>query len=531
MKQYLNFLLGYRKFIKERKTLEQSVHNALNTIKNRLNNREETFLRLIKASVFENQSSPYLTLFRLANYSYKDVESLFLKNGLESALSQLREDGIYLTIEEFKGKREIIRNGETFKFREKDFDNPFLRSTYEAQSGGTRSAGTRVRVDFDFLAQKSLYHALMFEMHGLKNSPLAIWLPLYPSGPGLNSVLRFTSIGKTPDKWFTHIEKGNFKISWNKRLGTNYVIKMGKFFGAGIPKPEFVALNEAGKVAKWINRTLQEHESICLYTFASSAVRICYAAEEMNLRIGGAKFFVTGEPLSPKKRQIIESTGCNAIPVFGVTEGGSIGYGCNIPYKCDAVHSFKDTMGVIQHKRSVLDSDVTVDAFLFTSLLPSTPKIFINVESGDFGVIEQKDCGCLFGQLGLSDHIYNIRSFEKLTGEGVTFVDTDIVNIVEVVFPQKFGGTITDYQIVEREYDDGITRLEILVSPALGPVDESKVISTFLSEIRNGNCKFTADTWSQTGTQMWEQADSIVVLRTNPILTKRGKILPFHIVS
>lgn len=529
MRKYFQFAAGYRKFIKESTNIDESIEYAKKTVRGRLKNKEENILKLLKLGVFENSKSPYLNLLKLANYSYKDVEKLFFNNGLESALLQLRNDGVYFTIEEFKGKGPVIRKGHKFHFKEKDFDNPFLKATYEAQSGGSRSAGTRVRVDFDFLAQKAVYYALMIEIHHLKNIPIAIWLPIYPSGPGLNSVLRFVRVGKIPMKWFSQIEKGNKKIAWNKRLGTNYVIHMGRFFGIQIPKPEFVPLNEAATIAKWIYNSLQQFESVCLYTFVSSAVRICIAAGEAGLNISGTKFLVTGEPLTPKKREVIESFGCYVVPIFGVTEGGSIGYACSEPFHCDGVHSFTDSIGIIQHERTILNSDIKVNAFLFSSLLLSSPKIFLNVESGDYGNIEKKYCNCLFGELGLSEHIYNIRSFEKLTSEGVTFVDTDIIRIIEEVFPKKLGGNVGDYQIIEREDGNGITHPEIIVRPDVSFSDD-EIISTFLNEIRKGKNLYTADTWSQSGSQMWNQAGSIRVVRTNPIPTKRGKILPFHII-
>lgn len=83
----------------------------------------------------------------------------------------------------------------------------------------------------------------------------------------------------------------------------------------------------------------------------------------------------------------------------------------------------------------------------------------------------------------------------------------------------------------DAENDDGITRLDIVVSPDVGLVNEREVISTFLDEIKNGKTEFTADTWSQTGTQMLEQAGSIGVIRRKPIATPRGKILPFHVIQ
>ena len=85
-------------------------------------------------------------------------------------------------------------------------------------------------------------------------------------------------------------------------------------------------------------------------------------------------------------------------------------------------------------------------------------------------------CSCEFGALGFESHLSGIRSFEKLTGEGVSFVNTDFVQLVEEVLPQRFGGESTDYQLVEVENASGITRLKLVISPRVGAIDESAAV-------------------------------------------------------
>ena len=48
-------------------------------------------------------------------------------------------------------------------------------------------------------------------------------------------------------------------------------------------------------------------------------------------------------------------------------------------------------------------------------------------------------------------HLHTIRSFEKLTAGGMTFVDTDVVRVLEEVLPRRFGGGPIDYQLIEDE--------------------------------------------------------------------------------
>ncbi len=93
-------------------------------------------------------------------------------------------------------------------------------------------------------------------------------------------------------------------------------------------------------------------------------------------------------------------------------------------------------------------------ALLFTTLLPTSAKVLLNFESDDYGVIlTERECGCPIGELGFERHLHTIRSYEKLTSEGMNFVGGDLLRLVEEVLPSRFGGGPPDYQLVEEEVD------------------------------------------------------------------------------
>ncbi len=530
MKKYLKFLLGLRKFLQGRINPHQALELAQKTLRERVLHREENFLNLIQKGIFGYSKSPYLKLLAAKKIKFLDIKQWVDNEGLENSLHRLQHEGVYFTVEEYKGREEVSRNGVRFRLREKEFDNPFLSAAYEVRSGATRSAGTRIRIDFDYLVQRSFYDAFILNLHDSLTSPIANWFPVFPGAPGINSSLRFARIGNPPKKWFTQVEKSYLKVNWEKRWGTNYIIYMSKLLGVPLAKPEYVELNNAYKVAKWASNVLNDNSNCVVYTFASSAVRVCQAAVENNLNIKGTRFLVTGEPLTLGKKKEIERVGARAIPIYGISEGGVVAAGCNQDYaECDHCHSLKDTIAIINHKREVPHCDLEVDALLFSSLLYESPKILLNVEMGDYGVIDTKPCDCDFGKLGFDKHISKIRSFEKLTGEGVTFVDTDFIHIIEEVLPKKFGGQSTDYQLIEEEGPNGLTHLNLLISPRLDGLDEKTVIDTFVNQLRKAES--SPESWAQSGSEMWEQAGIIRVKRENPIPTKRGKILPFHIMK
>jgi hypothetical protein len=187
------------------------------------------------------------------------------------------------------------------------------------------------------------------------------------------------------------------------------------------------------------------------------------------------------------------------------------------------MHLIEDSIALIQHRKKVPHADMMIDAFLFTSLLPFAPKILLNVESGDYGTIEKRNCGCRFDELGYSKHIYNIRSFDKLTTAGVSIGIADIIKIVEEILPTRFGGSSIDYQIIEEEDEAGQTLLSIIISPDVGVVDENALINTILSVLaQDGNSK-------RMMSEIWYQTKTLKVRRRLPYTTTQGKLLPLHI--
>jgi len=408
------------------------------------------------------------------------------------------------------------------------FDNPFLSTAYEVRSGATRSAGTRIRIDFDYLTQRSLYDAFLLQAHGVLNAPIANWFPLFPGAPGINSSLRFSHIGNPPKKWFSQVEKARIKVNWEKRWGTQMIFFMAGLHGVKLAKPEYVNLNNAYKIAKWAAEMRAEFGACVIYTFATSAVRVCMAAQENGLDIAGTRFLVTGEPLTPQKKKEIESAGGIGVPVYGISEAGVIaaGGGGNYP-ESDHCYLYKDTTAIITHKHLVQHSDIAVDSFLFSTILYESPKLLLNVGMGDYGKVYVKPDKTAFGAIGFDTHICNIRSYEKLTGEGVTFVDTDFITIIEKKLPERFGGQSTDYQLVEEEDEKGLNRLKLIISPRLGTIDEEVVVETFLKMLKHS--EDSPESWAQSGTEMWDQARTVRLVRDFPMSTASGKILPFHL--
>jgi hypothetical protein len=105
----------------------------------------------------------------------------------------------------------------------------------------------------------------------------------------------------------------------------------------------------------------------------------------------------------------------------------------------------------------------------------------------------------------------------------MTFLDSDIIDVLEKVLPSRFGGGPTDFQLFETEREDGSPVLKLLVSPSIGHVDPDVVREVFLDSISKGS-----DATQLMGL-FWRNARLLEVERRPPLATPLGKILHLHI--
>src|SRR5262249_46640517 len=144
------------------------------------------------------------------------------------------------------------------------------------------------------------------------------------------------------------------------------------------------------------------------------------------------------------------------------------------------------------------------------------------VSLGDEAVVSQRSCGCPLERLGWTTHLHSIRSFEKMTAGGMTFLDSDISRVLEVVLPCQFGGSPTDYQLIEEEREEGRASLRLLVHPSLGPLDADAVLDRFLKAIGEGSSA------NRVMALQWRQAGLPRLERRPPLTTTSGKILHLY---
>jgi hypothetical protein len=521
LKMYGRFAWGLPSFLRHTMSLEE----ARTLVQHRMVERETNFLRLVERGIFGYARSPYLPLLKLAGCTLEDIRQMVRTQGLEDTLRALREAGVYVTFEEFKGRAPIVRHGQVFPVPAQDFDNPYLSHYYQAETGGSTGAGTRVGVDLSHLAALAPCLMLTWDAHNVLGVPTALWRGVLPDGSGLNNILYTSRFGQVPQKWFSHIATRDWRHPLRYHLATYGTVIIGRLWGAAIPWPETVPVDQAHVVARWAAETLQAHGACLILTQVSRALRVCLAAQEAGRDLDGATFVVGGEPTTPAKMQAITHTGARCFPTYTLVEAGRLGVGCSKPVDEGDLHFLKDAFALVQYPHQIPGSDYTVPAFHLTSLLSTTPKLMLNVETDDYGVLETRACGCPLEAYGFTEHLRHIRSFQKLTGEGVTLVGSDMVHILEAVLPARFGGSPLDYQLLEEEDEQGFTRLSLVVSPKVALPEETVVIAAVLEALSQGS--IAADS----AQAVWNQARTLRVKRMEPIWTARGKLMPLHLAQ
>jgi hypothetical protein len=373
---YLNFALKLRGFLKN--TVTRS--DAKQTMLKQLANREENFLKALETNVFNYPRSPYLRLFQAANVTHADVKTMISQQGMEDTLEELYDAGIYITFEEFKGRVPIKRGNLEFMPDSSDFDNPILTPSLLASSGGSTGKPTRTKMDLDYIAQLATHEGVGCSIHNVLGVSSMVWMGILPDYSGIAAILVQAYSGQKVTHWFSTFHGNEANLGWYYTLLTYVMVIMARFHGFKFPFPQYVSLDNPLPIAKILAKTVQETGTVLLDATMSKCVRISVAAKQHNIDLTGVTFFAASEPTTSAKVAIIEASGANFMTHYGSTETGTIGLACSNPADITDVHFLSNSLAFIQRPRQVFDQ--TVDAFHFTSFLPSAPKMLLNVQLG-----------------------------------------------------------------------------------------------------------------------------------------------------
>lgn len=488
-------------------------------VRRRRGRREDEFLDLVRRVVYQHAASPYRRLLELAGCEYGDLERLARREGVEGALRTLCRAGVYLTVAEFKGREPVVRGAARLHADPGALRNPEVAAHVVGESSGSRGPRTPVAMDLSWVADEAANRSLTLQARGPGPWQLAYWdVP----GGTLYPMLAYAKAGRIPARWFSPVDIADPGLDPIYRWSERVVRGVARLAGIGLPRPEHVPVDHPLPVARWLAAVRGSGQVPFLLTYSSPAVRLCQAVLEHGLDIRGAYLFLYGEPITDARLAAMRRTGAVVVPAYIATECGRIAEGCVTPEAADDVHLFDDSLALIQPGPEGRRPGLPPDALLVSSLRRSSPLVLLNVSLGDRAAMSRRACGCPLERLGWTTHLRDIRSFEKLTAGGMTFLASDVTRILDEVLPARFGGLPTHYQVVEDETAEGRARIRLLVHPTVGAVDAEAVATAFLDAIGEGK-----------GTErimatVWRDAGLLHVERRPPMPTGSGKILHVH---
>ena len=493
---------------------------ARQLLRQRLDRRGADFLQLLRRAVFENEASPYLWLCRQAGCAHADVAELVARDGLEGALAALYRSGVYLTVDEMKGRQPLRRGAARLELDPVALRNPLTARHVPVETGGSRGARALVPLDVAWFRDRSVDICLWLEAiggFGWRHATLSV-----PGGMTTNAYLELGSVGVPLDRWFTPVDLRSTGLDPRYRWSARLLHWSGRTLGRPLPRPELVDAENLLPIARWMADTLRSGATPQLLTVPSLVVRLCQAATAAGIDLHGARFLLSGEPTTRARLETVRRAGGHGVPRYGTMEAGPIGFGCMAPVAPDDIHLLLDMHAVIEVAFQAGAQGATGDALLISSLRPTAPIVLLNASLGDAAELMPSSCGCPLEKLGWTTHVHHIRSFEKLTAGGMTFLDSDVIHALEEVLPEQCGGGPGDYQLAETESEDGWPRLALIVHPRVGPVDESKAIDAFYTAIGRGVGA------ERVMALHLRQSGLLHVRREAPRMTPGGKILHLH---
>lgn len=508
----LRFAAGLPRFLRR----ETSTLEAGRVLETRFENRRRDFLSLVSRAVYGNPWSPYLPLLRRAGCEFEDLVRLVARSEVEGALRVLLREGVYLSLEEYKGRHPAERGTTEVMVHPGALRNPLVRPSWRAQSSGSSGRVTTATFGLDFVRDRAVNLRLFLEARGGLPWRHAIWG--VPGTTDLLMLLELAGAGLRDLAWFSQVDPGapglHPRYIWSARI----LAIFSRLARRALPLPVDAPLDGPLPVARWARRILDAGGTPHLTTWVTPAMRLCLAAREAGIDISGTELTLGGEPLTEARRDMLREHGMKVVPRFLAIESGYLGYGCLDPAQADDNHLIHDWNAVIAAGSEGRAAGFSERAILLTSLRPTVPVILLNVSLGDEADLERRSCGCPLGRLGYDRHLSGIRSLERLKSGGMTLLDRDVVHVIEHVLPERFGGSALDYQLLERERPDGTPEVVIVASPSVGPLDPETVVDAFLESVGRGSGA------EKIAALQWKSGDTVHLERRTPARTSTGKV-------
>jgi hypothetical protein len=133
-------------------------------LRHRLESREAALLDSTRR-IYTQPGNPYRALLESAGCELGDLGRLVARDGVEGALETLLRHGVYLTVDEFKGRRPVVRGSTTFRVDPVSLQN-LNQGNVRALTSGSRGPRTSVAIDLHAIRDWAVNVRFEFEARG-----------------------------------------------------------------------------------------------------------------------------------------------------------------------------------------------------------------------------------------------------------------------------------------------------------------------------------------------------------------------------
>jgi hypothetical protein len=342
---------------------------------------------------------------------------------------------------------------------------------------------------------------------------------VFPSAAGFGAVVKISAGGTVPERWFTQVAPGIGGIAAHKQIVNRLLPALSTVTRAGLPSPEHVPTDAPEPVVRWLREAVARTGRALIVGYASSITAAARYAVDHGIDLTGVVAYPASEPVTAGKLAAMRAAGMRPFPGYAFVPEGVVATSCD---HCDEeeYHLWDHEIAVTSRRRARGDGS-EVDAFLWSSLSLEAPRVLLNVENDDYGIVRHGvPCDCGYGRLGLRTRVADIRGISKVVAAGISLDGETFDRLVEIELPARLGGGPGDYQFVEEEGPSG-TLVSLLVHPRLDGIDERAalgVVREVLARTENG---VLAD-------GVWSPGRGLRIVRSAPTSTKAGKTLSFE---
>src|SRR5439155_20997734 len=219
--------------------------------------------------------------------------------------------GVYLTVEEYKGRRPVIRGSTTLTFEPAQLGNPFLSIYIPQYTSGSRGPATPSSFDLAYVRDRTVNQLLYLEALGGGRWHHAIWES--PGGGAILRMLDFMCLGPPLMRWFSPVDPISAGLDPNRRWIWRILWLGGLLAGAPPPRPRIVPIDSPLPIARWMADVIRSgHSPHLVNSTPSAAVRLCQAAYTAGIDLRGAHMTITAEPVTRTRLEQIRRTGARA---------------------------------------------------------------------------------------------------------------------------------------------------------------------------------------------------------------------------